>query len=494
MSEVVAAPDVVWDPDTEPDKNYKWKAFSAIGLSMFTMVMSFSIVFVSLSAIADDFGVTLRAVTWVIVAQSLTISAMMLPLGRVADIVGRKRFHLTGQLIFIGGAIFAAFSPSLGVLIMARVVMAVGSSAGQAVSTAMIISVFPTNERGKAIGSQTTAVAIGAATGPVVGGILLQFFAWQSLFIFMAIPTGIAFLLGLFILDEARVSQQMQGKRPKFDMIGAVISALAVVILVVTINNPFAVGWLSPLIFAGGFLGVGLLVGFVYWELHNPAPMIDLRMFQDRIFRLAVATRWIGFLGTTATFFMMPIFLISFRDLNEGVAGMVLFMSALGMALAAQTSGRLADAYGPRRFAVMGFGVILVTALAFSFIDGETPIWLIMIIMLGNGLGMGLWNVPNNSIIMGTVPRARLGITSALTNLTRNVGNVVGQALASAIVVGIMAAEGFDIPLSEIAETPGAGASFLNGWKVAYVGVVVFALIGGALAFITKPETAKPSE
>ena len=110
--------------------------------------------------------------------------------------------------------------------------MAIGSSAGQAVSTAMIISVFPTNERGKAIGSQTTAVAIGAATGPIVGGILLQFFSWQSLFIFMAIPTGIAFLLGLFILDEARVSQRVPGKRPKFDMIGAVVSALAVVVLV----------------------------------------------------------------------------------------------------------------------------------------------------------------------------------------------------------------------------------------------------------------------
>jgi EmrB/QacA subfamily drug resistance transporter len=494
VSEAVTAPDVVWDPDTEPDKNYKWKAFSAIGLSMFTMVMSFSIVFVSLSAIADDFGVTLRAVTWVVVAQSLTISAIMLPLGRVADIVGRKRFHLTGQLIFIGGAIFAAFSPSLGVLIAARIVMAVGSSAGQAVSTAMIISVFPTNERGKAIGSQTTAVAIGAATGPVVGGILLQFFSWQSLFIFMAIPTGIAFLLGLFILDEARVSQQTQRKQPKFDMVGAVLSALAVVVLVVTINNPFAVNWLSPMIFAGGFLGVVLLAVFVYWELRNPAPMIDLRMFQDRVFSLAVATRWIGFLGTTATFFMMPIFLISFRDLNEGIAGIVLFMSALGMAVSAQISGRLADAYGPRRFAVLGFGVILVSALAFAFIDGETSIPLIMVIMLGNGIGMGLWNVPNNSIIMGMVPRARLGITSAITNLTRNIGNVMGQALASAIVVGIMAADGFDIPLSEIADTPGAGDAFINGWRVAHVGVVAFSLIGGALAFMTKPQPIAPDE
>ncbi|NQW16324.1 MAG: MFS transporter [Chloroflexi bacterium] len=494
MNSTATSTPVAWDPDTEPDKNYKWKAFSAIGLSMFTMVMSFSIVFVSLSAIADDYGVTLRAVTWVVVSQSLTISAIMLPLGRVADMVGRKRFHLTGQLIFIGGAIFAVFSPSLGVLIIARIVMAVGSSAGQAVGTAMTISVFPSNERGKAIGSQTTAVAIGAATGPIVGGLLLQWFPWQSLFIFMAIPTGIAFFMGLFILDESRVSQKTQGKRPKFDWIGAILSGASVVVLVVTINNPFAVAWISPLVVGGAMLVVALLVGFVAWELRNPAPMLDLRMFQERIFRLAVATRWIGFMGTTATQFMMPIFLISFRGFSEGLAGAVLFMSALGMAIAAQASGRLADAYGPRRFAVLGFMVIIVTALAFSTVDGGTPISIIMAIMFVNGIGMGLWNVPNNSIIMGTIPRARLGVISALTNLTRNIGNVTGQAIASAIVVGIMAADGFDIPLSEIADTAGAGDAFLSGWKVTYFAVVGFAVVGGALAFVTKPEMAKPGE
>ncbi|MCH7734725.1 MAG: MFS transporter, partial [Chloroflexi bacterium] len=116
---------VPWDPDANPDDPYKWKIFSAVGVSMFTMVMSFSIVFVALNAIAEDFGVTLRVVTWVIIAQSLTISAVMLPVGRVADIIGRKKVHLIGQALFIAGAIFAAFSPSLGILIVARVIMSV---------------------------------------------------------------------------------------------------------------------------------------------------------------------------------------------------------------------------------------------------------------------------------------------------------------------------------------------------------------------------------
>ena len=477
---------VPWDPDANPDDNYKWKIFSAVGVSMFTMVMSFSIVFVALNAIAEDFGVTLRVVTWVIIAQSLTISAVMLPVGRVADIIGRKKVHLIGQALFIAGAIFAAFSPTLGILIVARVIMAVGSAMGQAVGTAIIISVFPTRERGLAIGSQTTAVAIGGAAGPIIGGLLLQVWGWQALFIVMAIPMAIALVWSFIVLDDSRISEAIQGKRPPYDWLGAFLSAVAVIVLVVTINNPFAVAWISPLIIGGGLLAAALLAAFIFWELRNPAPMLDLRMFENAVFALAIATRWMGFMGTTATRFLMPIFLISFRGMSEGAAGGVLFVSAVGMAIAAQASGRLSDAFGSRRFTVMGFGVIVATALGFAFITDETALWLLLVVTFANGLGMGLWSVPNNSIILGSISRSRFGVVSALTNLTRNVGNVTGQAVASAIVVGIMAADGFDIPLNEIDVIPGAGAAFLSGWKIAYFAVVGFALVGAALAFFTR--------
>ena len=477
---------VPWDPDTNPDDPYKWKIFSAVGVSMFTMVMSFSIVFVALNAIAEDFGVTLRVVTWVIIAQSLTISAVMLPVGRVADIIGRKKVHLIGQALFIAGAIFAAFSPSLGILIVARVIMSVGSAMGQAVGTAIIISVFPTRERGLAIGSQTTAVAIGGAAGPIIGGLLLQVWGWQALFIVMAIPMAIALVWSFIVLDDSRISEAIQGKRPPYDWLGAFLSAVAVIVLVVTINNPFAVAWISPLIIGGGLLAAALLAAFIFWELRNPAPMLDLRMFENAVFALAIATRWMGFMGTTATRFLMPIFLISFRGMSEGAAGGVLFVSAVGMAIAAQASGRLSDAFGSRRFTVMGFGVIVATALGFAFITDETALWLLLVVTFANGLGMGLWSVPNNSIILGSISRSRFGVVSALTNLTRNVGNVTGQAVASAIVVGIMAADGFDIPLNEIDVIPGAGAAFLSGWKIAYFAVVGFALVGAALAFFTR--------
>ncbi len=471
-----------------PDDAYKWKAFGAIGISFVTMVMSISMVFVALSSIADDFGVTLRAVSWVVIAQALTISALMMPMGRLADIVGRKKVHLAGLVLFGGGAIFAAFSPSFGILIVARVIMAVGNAMGQSVGTGMVLSVFPANERGKAIGSQTTAVAIGGASGPIVAGLMLQVLPWQALFLLMSVPIAIAFVAGYLILDENRVSQRGAGERPTFDWIGALLSAAAVILLVIVINNPTGLSCASPLIVGGGLTVAALLAGFIMWELRRDSPMLELRMFKNVIFSMAVATRYLGFLGTTATRFLMPIFLISFRGLGEGAAGGVLFLSSLGMGIAAQASGRLSDRFGARPFAVSGFVVLIGTALAFAWVNGDTPMWIVMVILFINGLAMGLWNVPNNSVIMGSVPRASYGVVGALTNLTRNVGNVTGQALASAVVVGVMVSNGFDIPLSEIGDDPGAGAAFIDGWRLAYFLVTGFAAVGLILSMLTKPK------
>ncbi len=164
------------------------------------MVASMSMVFVGLSEIADHFDVTLRSVSWVVIAQGLTISALMMPMGRLADIIGRRKVHLIGLVLFGGGAVFTALAPTFGLLITARVVTAIGNSMGQSVGTAMVISVFPARERGSAIGSQTTAVALGGASGPIIAGLMLQWLPWQALFWALTIPIGIACVAGYFFL------------------------------------------------------------------------------------------------------------------------------------------------------------------------------------------------------------------------------------------------------------------------------------------------------
>jgi MFS family permease len=185
----------------------KWLGFSAIAVSLVTMVMSLSMIFVTLSAIPSEFGVSLRVVSWVMISQALVVSALMMPAGRLADPTGRHRTHLIGLVIFGAGSILSALAPSLMLLIVGRAVSAVGLATGQAVGTAMLASLFPESERATAIGSQMTAVAIGGAGGPVLAGLVLELASWRVLFGLLAIPILIAFAAGYFVLDEERVSQ-----------------------------------------------------------------------------------------------------------------------------------------------------------------------------------------------------------------------------------------------------------------------------------------------
>lgn len=447
--------------------------------------------FVALGAIADDFDISLSTVSWVVIVQSLVISALMMPMGRLGDIIGRKRIHLLGLIFFASGAALTALAPTFGILIISRVITSIGNAMGQSVGTAIVISAFPSTERGKAIGSQTTAVAIGGASGPIFGGFVLQFLPWEALFIILLIPVAIAFFAALFFLKSDSQSKIPDSVRSPFDGVGAFISAAAIVLLVVAINNPFGFQWISAEMMIALGLFLLLAVIFVIWELRIDVPMFQLRMFSNGNFSLAVLTRLLGFGGATAVRFIVPVFLISLLQLNEAVAGAILILTSLGMAVGAQISGRMSDKFGPRPFAISGFVLAFITTLAMVFVGRDTSLVLLGFILLFNGLSMGLWNVTNNTVIIGSVPDSELGVIGAFTNLTRNLGNVTGQALSASVVAGVMLSSGFDVPLNEIGNDLAAGDSFIAGTRVAYLLVSGITFISLVLAIFTKSSVSR---
>jgi len=465
--------------------------FAAVGLALFTSVMSFSMTFVALGAIADDFDISLGTVSWVVIAQSLVISALMMPMGRLGDIIGRKRIHLLGLVFFASGAALTALAPTFGILMISRVITSIGNAMGQSVGTAIVISAFPSKERGKAIGSQTTAVAIGGASGPIFGGFVLQFLPWEAMFIILLIPVAIAFFAALFFLKSDSQAETPDSVRSPFDGVGAFISAAAVVLLVVAINNPFGFQWISTeMMIALGFFLL-LMTIFVIWELRIEVPMFQLRLFSSSNFSLAVLTRLLGFGGATAVRFIVPVFLISLLQLNEAVAGAILVLTSLGMAVGAQISGRMSDKFGPRPFAISGFSLAFLTTLAMVFVGRDTSLVLLGFILLFNGLSMGLWNVTNNAVIIGSVSDSELGVIGAFTNLTRNLGNVTGQALAASVVAGVMLSSGFDVPLNEIGNDLAAGDSFLTGTRIAYLLVSGITFVSLVLSIFTKSSVSR---
>ena len=248
------------------------------------MVMDFSIVFLALSSIADEFDVTLRAVTWVAIASSLTMSAFMLPLGRVSDITGRKRFHIVGMMLFVVGALLAYSASNLQMLILARVVMSLGSAMGQAVVFAIIVGVFPGSERGKALGMITTTVAIGAAAGPIVAGPVIQEWGWRSIFLVTALPTIAGIVAAFVVLEDSKIGSETRSLDARFDWLGSILSAAALSLLILTISNPFAFEWISLQTIAGFLVSLVLLVALVRWELRTPDPMLNLRFFKNSTF------------------------------------------------------------------------------------------------------------------------------------------------------------------------------------------------------------------
>jgi MFS family permease len=465
-----------------------WYAFSAIAISFVVGVASSSMIPVALAQLADEFEVTLRSITWVVIIQGLTLSAVMMPMGRLADIIGRRKVHLLGLVIFGTGAIVTSLAPVFVVLLVARVVSAVGNSMMQSVGTAMMISVFPDSERGKALGMQSTMVAIGLASGPVFAGIMLQFFDWRIMFMVITSLIVVSFIAGLVLIDERVVSRNMPAGRPPFDWVGAIVSAVSIVIVVVLINNPFGFAVLSPMMIGGTVSAIALLVFFVRWEIKSDSPMLELRLFQNRAFSLAVLARISGFMALTAFGLLTPIYLIGIRGIEEALAGGILFIASIGMGFAAQASGRLSDRFSERPFILFGFTTLTVAALMFSTYSVDTPVWVLMAMMFVNGLGFGMWTVPNNSVIMSSVSRRYLGVVGALTNLVRNVGLVAGQAIATTIVVGLMISRGFNIPLGEVAEQPDAVQAFMDGWRIAFMVVAAFSATAFVLSYISRPQ------
>jgi MFS family permease len=360
------------------------------------------------------------------------------------------------------------------------------------VGTAMIVAIFPPGERGKALGSQTSVVAIGSAMGPIVGGLVLQVLPWEVLFFMLVPPLMVAFVAGYRYLDEAVVSSSggiVAQSRPKFDWGGAALSSLAITVLVLTVSNPFGLSWTSPAMLASCAAMVVLFAAFVGWELGQDAPMLQLRFFTSKVFAMAVTSRTLGFVGYTAVVFLVPIYLISVRGLSEGTTGGVLFLASLGMGLAGNRAGPQSDRFGEHRVFVVGFAIHLVSLAGLIFITPTWPLWLVMALLLASGLALGLWNVPNGSTILGSVPAIHLGVVGAFMNLTRNIGMVIGQALASAVVVGVMASQGFDLPLSEIESTPGATTAFLDGWQLAYLLFTALSALALVLAAVTRPRS-----
>ena len=274
-----------------------------------------------------------------VVGYALAISVLLLPMGRLGDIIGRKKVYIAGFTIFVLAAALAGASQwtNLPTLITAKVCQGIGSAMIQGNGMATLISTFPNNERGKVLGTHLSVVGSGAIAGPALGGLLISVWGWQSVF-FVNVPVGVISVAAAALVLQGGVDSPKTGGS-KFDWVGALLSGATLLAFLMVVGNGEQIGWTSFMALAGAAASAVLLAAFIWWELRVPSPMLDLRLFRMKLVALGVSASFLSFLGTSSVRFMMPFYLQRVLEFSPREVGLLMIPPALGIMIVGRLAG-----------------------------------------------------------------------------------------------------------------------------------------------------------
>jgi len=391
-----------------------------------------SIVIIALPTIQSYFHSSLGAVEWVSLAYLLTLIAMVIAIGRFADMAGRKLLYLYGFAVFIFSSGLCALAPNLPILAIFRIFQGLGAAMLQANSVALIVQALPGEKLGRGIGVQAAAQALGLSLGPAIGGLLLVLGGWRLLFL-VNIPVGlIAFALGWFLLPRSR----FLAAREPIDWRGLGLFVFAVTSLLLALSFGDQAGWTSVSVLAGFAVALVAGVAFVALELRVPTPMLELSVFRRPAFSAGISSGLLSYLALFGALFVFPFYLQFAGHMSPAAAGLRLLSLPLALGLTAPAAGILGDRWGARPLTVGG---MLLTALAlFAIALHPSSGGLLLLELIAIGVGIGSFTSPNNAAIMGAVRRDQSGMASGVLNMTRGMGTATGVALTG-LVFGLAA-------------------------------------------------------
>lgn len=410
------------------DYGRKWYVMATVAVGILLATIDGSIVNVALPTLVEFFDTSFATIQWVALAYLLTLATLTLLVGRIGDIVGKRKIYNVGFMAFTVASVVCALSPTVEFLIAFRVVQAFGATMVLALGISILTESFPPSERGKALGYIGTAVSIGIVTGPVVGGVLIESFDWRAIFL-VNLPVGIAgtIMAVRYVPDVAPVPGQ------KMDFWGAGLLSGGLLSLSLALTMGQARGFGDPVILTLFALFMVLSAVFVRIELRTKSPMIELRMFQNPLLSVSVASGFLVFAALSATFFLFPFYLEGVLGFGVGQVGLLLGVGPLVLGVVAPISGTLSDRIGVRSLTLSGLFILTATFLAFQLLSVETAWWHYVLIAIPLGAGIGIFQSPNNSAIMGSIPREYSGVGGGLLNLTRLLGQITGVAVLGSV-------------------------------------------------------------
>jgi EmrB/QacA subfamily drug resistance transporter len=420
-----------------------------------------SAVNIALPKISSEFSMNAVAMSWVSMSFLLSSAVFLVPLGKLADIIGRKRIFVAGNIIVTMASLLCAVAPSGEVLIAFRVLQGIGSAMMFGTGMAIITSAFPAHERGKAIGISVSAVYIGLSVAPLLGGFLTQTLGWRSLF-YITIPVGIFVIIAAILSIK---TEWAEAKHESFDVWGAIIYMISVTALMYGFSKlperiPVALT-------IAGLVG---LVLFIYVELRATYPVLNIQLFKtNKIFAYSNLAALINYAATFAITFVLSLYLQVVKGFTPFHAGMVLVTQPFLMAIMASFAGRWSDKFDSQILASLGMGIIVVGLFLLSFLSETTPVWYIITSLVVLGTGFGLFSSPNTNSIMSSVEKKYLGVASATVGTMRLSGQMMSMGVAT-MVLHIFIGD------SKISYTNHNG--FMNSVKVIFILFTVLCFLG----------------
>jgi EmrB/QacA subfamily drug resistance transporter len=417
-------------PAAHPAVDYskKWWVLLAVGLSLFLGSVDGSIVNVAVEPLMSALGADFPTVQWVILAYLLTLTLLLVGMGRLADMIGKKRIFVTGIVIFLAGSALCGLAPNVYWLIGFRVVQAVGAAMIIALGTAILTEAWPAQQRGQVLGLAAGFISLGIVLGPVAGGLILGLWSWHWIF-YVNVPIGaVSLVLALRYLTPL----PPQNRRERFDFAGAAVMGAGLLAFTLAMTAGQNLGFTDPRILGLLAVALGMLPLFVWVEQRVAFPIVDLSLFRAPSFSLNLFTATLAFIAISGVVLLLPIYLNLVLGLQMARIGLLMAAVPLIMVLLQPISGTLSDRFGTRPVSLLGLCFIVGGYLTMTTLQADSSQLGFVLRMLPVSIGMSIFNSPNNSAIMGAVPRARLGIASGILSMVRTLGQVTGIAALGA--------------------------------------------------------------
>ncbi|MFV0557842.1 MAG: MFS transporter [Enterococcus sp.] len=438
----------------------RWWILVSVSLFTFMGTLDGSIVNIALPTMSQELGIPMNQAEWIVSIYLMVVCACLLLFGKIGDSFGKIKIFRMGMAIFILGSLLCGFNHSLGFLLFARMIQALGASMTMATNTGIITEVFPWQERGRALGSIGAFVSLGAIAGPGIGGLILAQFSWSYIF-WINVPIGLlTMLIGLKFLPK---DVTMNGE--KIDFKGFFTFALAILTFFggVFLGQEQGFFHLVPL----SLFGVALIsfVSFLAVEKKVASPMVRFDIFSNKIFSLSLFTALLIFSSNFFVNVILPFYLQNARGLSTSLAGLLMMVFPLLMVIGAPISGFLTDKIGPQILVLLGLGLLSLTQLLYMFMNQTTSVWYFVIVTGVMGIGNALFQSPNNTMVMSSVSRDKLGLAGSMNSFARNLGMVIGIATATTVLYSAMSHAMGERVTTYVSERPDI---FIYGMKITF--------------------------